>query len=316
MVSIRQKNIKGKNYLYAEYSFRLPDSTIKKISKLVKEKEAVYNKDIKEYFRSKEKEAYQTAAKEKFKPDTVLTKDKIESIEAMRIEYKILLKNITENQWKDILDRFTVNFTYESNAIEGNSLTLKDVTLLLHENILPNSKNLREIYETRNTRTANELLFNNKIKITIEGMLSLHSILIKDTGVKEGFKQLPNFLMLRNVKTTPPEKVQEEMDKLISWYEANKNKEHPLRLAAEFHGRFEKIHPFEDGNGRVGRILINAILLENGYPPIIIRKTTRTPYFASLEAFDNGYSLKLERFLLEKFENTFEDFFKEYLKYI
>ena len=66
------------------------------------------------------------------------------------------------------------------------------------------------------------------------------------------------------------------MNKLILWYKASKNKIHPLRLVSEFHARFESIHPFDDGNGRTGRILLNAILFEHNYPPLIIRKTAPT----------------------------------------
>lgn len=314
MVSVRKKKIKGRSYLYADYSFRLPDSSIKKISKLVKSKEEAFSKKIKEYFLKKEVEAYENYALNTYKPGSVITKEKIKKIEAFKAEYRQIMKNLTRKQFKDILDRFTVNFTYESNAIEGNSLTLKDVALILTENIVPKGKDLREVYETRNTRTANQLLFDNKIKITIQGIKKLHEILVRDTEVTTGFKKLPNYLLMRTVKTTPPEKVEEEMSKLIKWY--NENKEHPIRIAAEFHGRFEKIHPFEDGNGRVGRVLINAILLENAYPPLIIRKTMRHSYFEALDAFDKEYKPKLLRFVLEKFENTFTNFFKIYIKYI
>ena len=79
---------------------------------------------------------------------------------------------------------------------------------------------------------------------------------------------------------------------------------------------FEKVHPFEDGNGRVGRLIINIMLLSNGYPPLIIRKSQRIAYFAALEAFDNGHTGKLERFLVEKYKETYEKFFKMYIKYL
>lgn len=316
MVAVKTKKIKGKKYLYAEYSFRLPDGRVKKISKLIKNTRDKEKKEIKEYFLEKEIKAYQKYALNKYGIDHVLTKEKIEKIESIKVEYKNLLKNLTKKQMKDILDRFTINFTYESNAIEGNSLTLKDVIFILTENIVPKGKDLGEVYETRNTRIANELLFNNKIKITIKDIIKLHSILIKDTDVQEGFKKFPNVLLMRNVETTPPEKVEEEMKKLVDWYDKMKGKEHPIRIASEFHSRFERIHPFEDGNGRVGRVLINAIFLENKYPPLIIRKTMRKSYFSALEANDKGYKPKLERFVLDKFERTFNNFFKIYVKYI
>src|SRR3989344_7722135 len=146
MVSIKEKLLSGKNYLYAEYSFRLPNGKIKKISKLIKSKEKAQTKEIKEYFLKKEVEAYQQFAIKYYKQDDVLTKQKIEKIEEFKVEYKQIIKSLSKKQFQDILDRFTVNFTYESNAIEGNSLTLKDVTLLLHENVSIKGKNLREIY--------------------------------------------------------------------------------------------------------------------------------------------------------------------------
>jgi Fic family protein len=316
MVSTKIKKIKGKNYIYAEYSFRLPDGRIKKLSKLIKKEEDKNTKDIKEYFLKKEAESYKEYAVSNYKPDSIFTEELFENTEMIRVEYKKLVNNLTKKQMRDILDRFTINFTYESNAIEGNSLTLKDVTLIIQERIVPEGKDLREIYETRNALEANELLFNNKIKIDAKSILHLHKILVQDTGVNFGFKKIPNFLLMRDVKTSPPEKVKEEMDSLIKWYNSLKGRYHPLKIASEFHARFEQIHPFEDGNGRTGRILINAILLENGYPPLIIRKTMRNSYFSALESFDNGHKLKLERFLIEKFKKTFYNFFRVYVDYI
>jgi Fic family protein len=316
MVSFKEKTIGKKKYLYAEYSFRSPDKKIKKISKLIKEKGDSEKKEIKEYFLKKEIESYQNYAIKRYKSDPILTKDKILKIEAICVEYKHLLRKLTKNQMADVLDRFTINFTYETNALEGNSLTLKDVTMVLNENIIPKGADLRDIYETRNTREANEMLFKKGIKIDVKDILNIHSLLVRDTGVKTGFKKIPNFLIMRDVKTTPPEKVEEEINSLIAWYKSSKENEHPLKLASDFHAKFEKIHPFEDGNGRVGRLLINSILLEHGYPPLIIRKTMRASYFSALEAYDNDYKNKLYRFLIEKFERTFYEFFQIYIQYL
>lgn len=316
MVSLTYKTINSKKYLYVEYSFRLPNGKIKKISKLIKNKEEENSKEVKNYFLKKQVEAYQKYALETYKRDTIFTEEQIKKLEQIKVEYKKIVKSFTKKQIKDILDRFTVNFTYESNAIEGNSLTLKDVTLILEENIVPKNKDLREVYETRNTREAHKLLFDNKIKINIRDIIKLQGIIVKDTGVSTGFKKLPNYITMRNLKTTPPEKVDKEMNDLLEWYEENKNKIHPLKLATEFHARFEAIHPFEDGNGRTGRVLLNTILLEYGYPPLIIRKTARVAYFSSLEAFDKGYKGKFERFLLDKIKKTFNNFFKVYVNYL
>ncbi len=316
MVSLKKKTIKGREYLYAEHSFRVSPQKSVKISKLIKRPGDIRKIELKDFFIAKEKEANVKYALSKYKKNHIITEELIRAVEEIKVEYKYLIKKASKKQFFDILDRFTVNFTYESNAIEGNSLTLKDVTLILHENITLKNKDLRDVYETKNTREAMELLFNKKFRLNEESVIKLHRILVKDTGVGFGYKKLPNYLLMRNVKTTPPERVEQEMAELIRWYNTNKEKIHPLTLATVFHGRFERIHPFEDGNGRVGRILVNIILLDNGYPPLIIRKTARQAYFNALEAFDNGYKGKLELFFIKKFKDTFRKFFRVYFEYL
>ena len=106
------------------------------------------------------------------------------------------------------------------------------------------------------------------------------------------------------------------MGKLFEWYRENKRKMHPLQLAAHLHCKFEEIHPFEDGNGRVGRFLILTVLANAGYPPLIIRKTQRLSYFSALEDFDNRRPGTMERFLYERLRETHEKFFKIYVKYL
>jgi len=239
---------------------------------------------------------------EYYKKSVIYNANLIKRLEEIRLEYKDVIKKFTKKQ-------------FQSNAIEGNSLTLKDVTMIFHEKKMSKNKDLREIYETINTRDAVELIFENKLKVNKDHIIKLHQILTKNTGIPFGYKRIPNFLLGRNVETTPPEKVDIEMNNLIKWYHENQDM-HPLERATIFHGMFEKIHPFEDGNGRVGRLLINIILINNGYPPLIIRKTQRLAYFGALEAFDNGHKDKLKRFIIEKYKNTHEKFFKIYVKYL
>jgi len=315
MVSIRYKSLKGRKYLYAEKSVRLLDGRSAKFSKRIENKADSTSPQVAKYFRRCELLANEKSAL-RFPVDSILSKSQVRKCANYAVEYQQIMRKLSESQKKDLLDRFTVNFTYESNAIEGNSLTLKDVTLVLCENIVPRGKDLREIYEARNTRNANLLLFSGKIKMDIPSIIRLHKVLVEGTGIATGFKRFPNVLMMRQVKTTPPELVQSEMERLMMDYKRDKGKVHPLKLAAGFHSRFERIHPFDDGNGRVGRILVNAILLENKYPPVIIRKTMRESYFNALSAADSGHLDQLERFLLDKFKSTFEKFFQVYVKYL
>ena len=319
MVFISSKTIKGKKRYYLERSIRLLTGKVKKFSIYLKDYDAKSKyKEINHYKRllngNISKELKEFSARY-YKKINIFNEELLKRLEEIKLGYKEITKKLSKKQLQDIIDRFTANFTYESNAIEGNSLTLKDVTFVLHEKKAIKGKDLREIYETLNTREAMELVFSNKLRVNEKDIIKLHKILVKNTGIPFGYKKVPNFLMHRQLETTRPEKVKEEMGKLINWYNENETI-HPLQRAVIFHGKFEKIHPFEDGNGRVGRLLINIMLLNNRYPPLIIRKSQRLSYFSCLEAFDKGYEDKLNRFLVEKYKKTYEKFFKVYVKYL
>lgn len=319
MVYVTVKKISGKRYFYLVKSIRLPDGSVAKLQKLLKGRSKSVKEaenEYKDYFVLKENEAFARWAGSEYKADSVFTAGEIGKIESIRLGFRQIRAKLTKTQLKDALDRFTANFTYESNALEGNSLTLKDVALVMFDNRSIEGKDLREIYETRNSRKVMELIYRRKLAVNEKSVIKMHKLLVKDIPIPVGYKKVPNFLLGRTVETAPPEKVRPEMAALVVWYAKNPEKLHPLQLAARFHGKFEKIHPFEDGNGRVGRFLVNAILMENGYPPLIVRKTQRQSYLKALEDFDNGYKPNLERFFLDKFKGTYRKFFEVYVKYI
>ncbi len=308
------KHIKGHNYLYAIRSIRLPSGKISKLSKLIQHN--ANSSEVNRQLDAKEIKVMKEYALRNFPRLHARDPNALEKIEMARIEYTHILRTLSKNQLDDLFNRFTVNFTYESNAIEGNSLTLKDVSIILNENIAVKGKELREIYETRNCREVIQGILDGNFKVNENDIQKMHSILVRDMGIAEGYKTVPNYIHLRQVVTAPPERVAEEMANLLQWFEENKWKLHPLQLASTFHGRFERIHPFEDGNGRVGRFIINLIITSLGYPPLIIRKTNRLSYFNALEDFDNGRSKTLETFLFERFKETSEKFFHIYMKYL
>ncbi len=318
MAFIRTRTIHGKERHYLEQSVRLPNGTVKKISIYLQDYDpAKEYPPLQRYQKALQKsseELKMDAGIQCYSKNHIFTEELLRELESTKVGYQKILRKLTANQLSDVLDRFTINFTYESNAIEGNSLTLKDVTFLIKEGEIAKGKNLREVYETINTRKAFDWIVQHKPQINEEDIIKLHEILVKDTGVSTGYKKLPNFLLGRMVKTAPPARVKKEMGELIDWYSKSSDM-HPLQRAALFHGRFEKIHPFEDGNGRVGRLLINIILLSRGYPPLIIRKMQRVQYFHALNAFDQGHPDNLYWFLIEKHKKTYELFFKIYVKY-
>ncbi len=313
MVYFSEKKISGKKYLYAVRSVRLGSGKVVKISKRVDKR--VVSPALQSFFAGKESYLRAKNAVGLFATNSVFTAEQIAKVEETKQAYKKIVGSLSRKQLQDLFDRFTVNFTCESNALEGNSLTLKDVAIVMFEGRVPKNKDLREVYETRNSRKVVDLILKKKFSVAENDIIKMHKLLVREMEIETGYKSIPNFLLGRDIETAPPEKVAAEMKKLIEWFNGEE-KMHPLQKAAHFHARFERIHPFDDGNGRVGRFLINIALVNNGYAPLIIRKSQRTAYLKCLNDYDNGYAENLERFILEKYKKTFEKFFQIYIKYI
>ena len=314
MAYLSRKRIKGNDYLYAVRSFRLPDGKTAKISKRVANPKEAEGLDG--FFDKRQSGTLATYMEKNYSPMKLRDRKALGKIELMSLEYRRILSKLSQNQAKDLFDRFTANFTYESNALEGNSLTLKEVAIVIHENKTIPGKDLREIYETKNSRKVVDMILKKRFRIRAPDVLKMHSMLVQNMDIPAGYKKFPNYLHGRQLVTTPPERVPEAMKELFLWFEKNKQTTHPLKLASDFHGRFEQIHPFEDGNGRVGRFIVNAILANANYPPLIIRKTQRLSYFNALSDFDNGRAGILREFLYHRFCETNEKFFRIYVKYL
>ena len=318
MAFLKEKTINGYHYYYLTRSVRMPDGQVKTIQKLVKDiklSPVELEKKHSDYFIGKEKEFFSAYAHGTYATDPIYTKSQFEKIESIKVDYAYLLRNYSKEQLKDVFDRFTANYTYESNALEGNSLTLKDVAMVFDGRSIE-GKDLREVYEARNSRKVMDRILKGTYKVREKDIIKMHRMLMQDIDVRTGYKMLPNYILGSSVELTPPEKVGEELKDLLNWYEDALKRLHPLKVSALFHGRFERIHPFEDGNGRVGRFLSNMILLENGYPPLIIRKTQRESYIKCMEDFHRGCTPNLEKLFLEKYKKTYKDFFAVYLKYV
>ncbi|HIH09736.1 MAG TPA: Fic family protein [Candidatus Diapherotrites archaeon] len=315
---LKEKTVKGKKYFYLAESFRLPNGKVSSIEKGIPEKSPLQELEKKHvnFFIEKKKEAFAKYAIKNYKADSVFSKSEFEKSESIKVDYQRTIRSFTKSQLKDVFDRFIANFTYESNAIEGNSLTLKDVAIVMFEKRSIEGKDLREIYETRNSRPVMDLLLRKKFDVSEKSVIKMHEMLMKDMDERTGYKQIPNYIPGSNVEFTPPEKVEEEMGKLIEWYNKSIETMHPIQVSALFHGKFIKIHPFEDGNGRVGRFISNAILTNHDYPPFIIRKTQREAYIKCMQDFFRGYTQNLERLFLRKYKDTYRKFFEVYLKYI
>ena len=321
MAFVQERKIRGEKYLYLEKSVRIGGS-VYKLSRYIGKKAGLPKSRIAE---EKKKFALEIDSrlarllagyvKRKYRLGYPLTPEEAQKIEEMNIKYREIKKSLDKKDWTDVKKRFVANFVFESNALEGNSLTLKNFSDIVFENKVHGEADFREVYDARNSYGVFSKLFTSTRDIDEDFILWLHKSIMKNIDERKGYKKIPNILVGRKLELAKPEDVPAEMKKLISWYNENSLKMHPLELALKFHHKFERIHPFADGNGRVGRMLMDYILIKRGYFPIIIRKTQRNRYIHALEAADSGQYVPLIRFGLEKAKETYRKFFEVYYKY-
>lgn len=181
---------------------------------------------------------------------------------------------------------FVTSFTFNSNAIEGSTITLEETSMILFEKITPPNRTLREVKEVENHKKAFDYMLTHKSDIDKRFALKLHRILTADILQKEEsgkFRKVQVFI--RGEPQMPPraELVALEFDKLMKWYNKNKKRYDPVIVASYFHTAFEGIHPFVDFNGRTGRLLLNFILLKNKLPAIDIRNREKMEYYKTIK---------------------------------
>ena len=212
------------------------------------------------------------------------TKDKIE---ALRQQYMNLTKG-NEPLLKEIALAEIPEMVYNSNAIENSTLSLEDTEKILLGGILGRKVNVREVYEAKNLATVTEaLLEKNNSALHIKLILSWHKILLTliDNNIAGRFRIGKEWVRVGNHLGANPQFVNMLMQRLVDDYNHNKTS-YFLDAIANFHAEFETIHPFVDGNGRMGRILINLQLMNAGFPPIIIQnKSKHTEYYPLFSHF-------------------------------
>lgn len=194
---------------------------------------------------------------------------------------------------RNLGDWFRVELTYTSNAIEGNTLTRKETALVVEKGITVGGKSLIEHLEATNHARALDwvaLLAGRSPKsLTEEDILHIHSIILQgidDTNAGR-YRTIPVRISGSAVILPNPLKVPDLMQTFVEWLNRS-TRLHPVELAAEAHYQLVAIHPFTDGNGRTARLLMNLILLMNGYPPAIIRARHRLAYIDALEKVHLG----------------------------
>lgn len=198
-----------------------------------------------------------------------------------------VLKNL--EQW------FLIELTYTSNALEGNTLTRLETAVVVEKGLTIGGKTLVEHLEATNhaaaLRKVLEIACSPTATLTEHGLLDLHAMILRgiDDANADRYRSIPVRISGSRVVLPNPAKVATLMSGFFANLRAMAGS-HPVEIAAEAHYRLVTIHPFLDGNGRTARLLMNLILLQNGYPPALIRTRDRVPYLKSLEKAQLGGS--------------------------
>ena len=232
----------------------------------------------------------------------------LESIDRLKTELDALQPLPAEVTGR-VEQRLRIESNYHSNALEGNTLTLGETRSLVLHGLTARGKPMREHVDIEGYDRAVKALSQRakeEHRLNEPFILDLHRVLLKEpyeveTSAADGrntrrpiaigaYKTTPNNIVTSTGETyyfTPPEQVPRSVQALLDWYHAREDKgEHPIIIAAIFHYRFVRIHPFDDGNGRMARLLMNRILIDHGYPLAIVRHDARDRYLHELERAD------------------------------
>lgn len=216
---------------------------------------------------------------------------------------------------RKLQNNLRTEFIYNSNAIEGNTLTLRETDIILQFGITVKGKSLKEHNEVKGQEYALDFL-NEVLKkeepLSIRLIREFHALILNDDKDNRGrFKQENNTILGAKFQTTPFYQVEEKLQELIDNF--NESDKNLIEKVAKFHNDFEMVHPFNDGNGRTGRLLMNLELMKNGYPITIIKNEDRDDYHQALEiaSIDKNY-IPLTEFIKRSIENTFWIYYKHF----
>ena len=239
------------------------------------------------------------------------------------------LRPINLEQEKRIMQKFRLDWNYHSNHLEGNTLTYGETKALLLFGVTAQGKPLKDTLEiTGHNEAINWVIdvVKKDYPLTENFIRELHSLLLKDSYKEsineEGkivsrrisagkYKSNPNHVLTATGETfyfATPEETPAKMHDLLNWYREKKEEKdaNPILIAAEFHYKFIRIHPFDDGNGRTARILMNFILMQFGFPPVIIKTQDKENYFAVLRLADAGNIEAFVNYIAENLNHSLE----------
>ncbi|NJD75676.1 MAG: Fic family protein [Candidatus Methanoperedens sp.] len=288
MVAIRKKTTGKQTYYYLEHSFREKGR--------VEKKEKYLGKSLPKNIEELKQQFISEIYREKW----------FGLFDRIKEKYTAQEKTIPLSAREKELENFAIKFTYDTNRIEGSTLTFRETSLLLEKGITPNEKSLRDVKEAEAHKNLFYEALDYKKDLSLNLILYFHKKLFDDTKKDIAGKIRQHQVTIAGSKFAPPfpAEVYPLLMDFFRWDRKNKDKMHPVELAALVHLKLVTIHPFADGNGRIGRLMMNFVLNKHGFPMLNIPYEKRAGYYSSLE-----------RSQIQKYEAIFlKWFFKRYLK--
>ncbi|WP_067515021.1 Fic family protein [Endozoicomonas ascidiicola] len=245
-------------------------------------------------------------------------KYRFDKIDALKQQLDAL-RPLPKESVRSLHEALVLEWTYHSNAIEGNTLTLKETKVVL-EGITIGGKTLREHFEAINHREAIdwvESLIGRNEPLSERLVKSIHQLVLKNIDDDNAGRYRQENVIIAGAEHTPPDHyhLPQRMNELVEWYQQSSDplSYHPLERSARLHVDFVGIHPFVDGNGRTARLLMNFDLMGSGYLPVIIRKESRLAYY---EALDKAHSQKSYESFIEMMARLQEETLNRYLSIV
>ncbi|MBK5189923.1 MAG: Fic family protein [Methanosarcinales archaeon] len=289
MLKLEIKIIKGYKYLYLRdkvtvncktttitfYVGRLSKITTDRFVDKLNEFERIKLKTYTDYRLKKLRCAY-------------LDQDQALTLERLRYGYRIF-KEVYPDEFKRYEKAVFVHYAQGTTAIEGNTITTRQAEELFEHSITPEGKSLREVYELVNFEELEKFIASYKGDVSERLIKKMHTLIMRNLSVSSSeYRRIQVYIETAEYVPPPPFEIPNQMHELISWYRTNRRKRHPLELAIMLHTKFVTIHPFTDGNGRLGRALLNFVLQQNGYPKLFLDLGHREKYLDAVEEGNEG----------------------------
>ncbi len=295
MVTIKKKIDRDNEYYYLEHSIR-------KKGKIVK-KEQYLGTALPDNIEKLKKEFLSEIYDQELYP----------ILENIRKNYAKEDKSMSISVREKHIEEFMIKFTYETQRIEGSTLTLKETADLLERGITPKSKHLGDVKEAESHKQVFYEMLKCEKELSSNIVLYWHKKLLENTRQDIAGQIRKHQVGIARSKFIPPLAIEVYpmlMD-FFEWYKKNKDKTHPIELAALVHLKFVTIHPFADGNGRISRLIMNFILNKHKYPMLNIEYKNRSSYYNALE---RSQAKKQERIFLQWFLRRYIKQNKRFLK--